>query len=183
MSKTKKTSFKTYAAWDYDQEEKDLDQLSKAGWQLVKGGCLHSTYKKDEAAAYRNRIDYNPSVLSNDEEKKRYLKFFEEQGWEFVNATFNGWCYFRKPIRVGTLESDYAIYTDSQSFDEMLKRWGKLAKGLNITVIVAAITYLIVAFAENEPVYMIGTLAFLGMFWGISAGVKKMNAKLMEGRS
>jgi len=176
MSKTKKTSFKTYAAWDYDREEKDLDQLSKAGWQLLKGGSFHSTYGKDESAAYRNRIDFNPGILSNDEEKKRYIEIFEEQGWEFVNATFNGWCYFRKPIRTGAPESDYAIYTDSQSLDEMLK-------GLSIVVIFAAISYLFVAFAKSEPFYMIGTLAFLGMFFGIRSGIKKINAKLIQRRS
>jgi len=183
MSKMKKTSFKTYAAWDYDREEKDMDQLSKEGWQLVKGGCFHSTYRKDESAAYRNRIDFNPRILSNDEEEKRYVGFFEEQGWEFVNVTYNGWCYFRKRIKAGALESEYAIYTDSQSYDEMLKRWGKLAKGLSIAVIVAAISYLFVSFMEHEPAFMIGALAFLVIFFRISSGIKKMNAKLMERRS
>ena len=124
----------------------------------MNGGSFHSTYGKDESAAYRNRIDFNPRILSDAEEKKRYIEFFEEQGWEFVNATFNGWCYFRKPIRAGALESDYAIYTDSQSLDEMLKRWGKLAKGLSIIVIFAAISYLFVAFMEHEPIFMIGAL-------------------------
>lgn len=171
---------KGYAAWDYDQEEKDLDQLSKEGWQLVKGGCFHSTYRKDESAAYRNRIDFNPRILSDDEEQKRYIGFFEEQGWEFVNAIPNGWCYFRKPILAGAPESEYAIYTDSQSYDEMLKHWVKLAKGLNIIVIAAAILYLFVSFMERDPVYIIGTIAFIGMFFWISSGVKKMNAKLIQ---
>ncbi|HHU70918.1 MAG TPA: hypothetical protein GXZ21_02660 [Clostridiales bacterium] len=36
-------------------------------------------------------MDYNTDANFNNEEYRRYLNFFEEQGWELINSTFNGW--------------------------------------------------------------------------------------------
>lgn len=33
--------------------------------------------------------------MNDPAEKRRYLELFEEQGWEFVGKTFNGWIYLK----------------------------------------------------------------------------------------
>ena len=39
MNKERKTSYAAYAAWNYEKEEDRINEESKKGWQLVKGGC------------------------------------------------------------------------------------------------------------------------------------------------
>lgn len=65
--------------------------------------------------------------MNDPAEKRRYLELFEEQGWEFVGKTFNGWIYLKKQYIPGTPEEEYEIYTDSESLAELVKRWKKLA--------------------------------------------------------
>ena len=122
-----KVSFRGYMAWNYDREEQDLDRMSEQGWQLIKGGCFFSIYTRQPGILYRHRIDYNPDVMNDPAEKRRYLELFEEQGWEFVGKTFNGWIYLKKQYIPGTPEEAYEIYTDSESLAELVKRWKKLA--------------------------------------------------------
>ncbi len=113
-------------AWDYDKEEEHLDEMSEKGWQLKKGGCFFSVYTRQPGVVYRNRIDYNPDAVNSPEEKRRYLELFEEQGWEYVGNTYNGWIYFKKKYVPGTPEEDYEIYTDAESLQSLLDRWKRL---------------------------------------------------------
>lgn len=122
MSLKYKTSFKAYAAWDYQKETEDLDRSSKQGWQLVRGGCFHSRFVKNPDVRYRYQLDYRKV-----EDMGRYIDTFREQGWEYVNSTFNGWHYFRKLYDPSLPEEEYEIFTDRESLQEMRRRWSRLA--------------------------------------------------------
>lgn len=122
MKKTK-TSYKMYPAWEFDREVKDLDEASRKGWQLTKGGCFHSKYHFDDGVRYRYALDFNQEIS----DPVRYRETFAEQGWEFVNSTFNGWHYFRKAYDPALPEEEYQIYTDTASRQEMAGRWRRLA--------------------------------------------------------
>lgn len=92
MARQYKTAHKVYTAWNYQKEIEDLNKASEQGWQLIKGGCFSSKFKWNPDVCYRYQIDYPGKV----EDMGRYIETFREQGWEFINATFNGWHYFRK---------------------------------------------------------------------------------------
>lgn len=111
-----------YAAWDYEKEIADLNRLSAEGMQLVKGGCFSSKYEEDKSVQYRYQLDYNRCI----DNRMRYIESFREQGWEYINSTFNGWHYFRKQYDPSLPESEYEIYTDMPSRSEMAGRWMKL---------------------------------------------------------
>ena len=121
MSKEYKRSMKFYTAWSYQKEIDDLNKLSREGWQLVKGGCFQSKFKKNTDICYRYQLDYNTKI----EEMGRYIEIFNEQGWEYVNSTGNGWHYFRKVYDPSLPEEHYEIFTDRESLQEMLNRWKK----------------------------------------------------------
>ena len=122
MKKTK-TSYKMYPAWAFDREVRELDEQSKKGWQLQKGGCFHSQFVYDDTVRYRYALDFNQDVVDPD----RYRETFAEQGWEFVNSTFNGWHYFRKKYDPALPQEEYLIYTDESSIQEMAGRFRRLA--------------------------------------------------------
>jgi len=112
-----------YAAWDFEKEIDELNMHSKNGLQLVKGGMFFSKYKKDNNIVYRYQIDFNLNI----DNKPEYINVFNDQGWEYINSTFNGWHYFRKKYDASLPEHEYEIYTDRPSKVEMTKRWCKFA--------------------------------------------------------
>lgn len=133
MKNTKKTkrTFKMFAAWDYEFEEKEFNRMSEQGWQLINGGSFSQKYEYDDSVIYRYQIDYNKDI----EDMARYEETFRDAGWERVNSTFNGWHVFRKAYDPSLPEEEYEIYTDEQSRNDMLARWRRIsfiALGLNL---------------------------------------------------
>ena len=112
--------FRVYPAWDYQQEITDLNRASEQGLQLVHAGLFLSKFERKSGVRYRYQADYR---RLNGTEMHRYLGLFEEQGWEHVNSTFNGWHVFRKRYDPALPESAYEIYTDTASMREMQRRW------------------------------------------------------------
>lgn len=127
MKKQYKRSYKMYSAWNYDLEIEDLNKASDEGWQLVSGGSFSSRFKYNPDVCYRYQLDYRPNI----EDMGRYIETFREQGWEYVNTTFNGWHYFRKMYDPSLPADQYEIFTDRSSIEEMNGRWTKLATGLS----------------------------------------------------
>ncbi len=127
-----KTEHHVYAAWDYEKELAHLDEMSRQGWQLIRGGCFHSRFVRNEHVLYRYQLDFRADI----DDQMRYRETFREQGWEYINSTFNGWHYFRKPYDAKLPENEYQIYTDRPSRQEMAGRQGRIILGLGILMIV-----------------------------------------------
>ena len=118
-----KTKIGVYSAWNYELEIEDLNRASKEGWQLVKGRSFSHKYRRDTGVQYRYQLDFQPGV----EDMGRYIETYREQGWEYINSTFNGWHYFRKLYDPSLPEEHYEIFTDMASFNEMNRRWSIIA--------------------------------------------------------
>ena len=122
MAANYKNSYKMYSAWNYQKEVEDLNKASEQGWQLVRGGCFHSRFVKNSNVRFRYQLDYGKI-----EDMGRYIETFREQGWEYINSTFNGWHYFRKIYDPAKPEEEYEIFSDRESLHEMNSRWARLA--------------------------------------------------------
>ena len=122
MEKDRKSSWRAYTAWDYQKELEDLDRASQEGWQLIRGGCFHNKFVKNPGVRYRYQLDYGRI-----QDMGRYIETFREQGWEYVNSTFNGWHYFRKAWDPSLPDSAYEIYTERSGLPEMERRWARIA--------------------------------------------------------
>ncbi len=146
-------------AWEYRLEEKWLNEMAASGWQLVKGGCFSQKFVKDDAARYCVRLDYKK--MPTGEEAERYKEMFEEQGWEYVNSTFNGWHYFRKKIKEGEPEGAYEIYTDRESVREMTGRWKHLALGAAAVFGIFAVFYGYLCAADGLAPHMFYAVFYL----------------------
>lgn len=162
-----KRSHKLYAAWEYEKEEEDLNEASKAGWQLIKGGCFSSTFRKDDAIRYMYQLDYMPNM----KDRSRYIEVFKEQGWEYINSTFNGWHYFRKRYEEGTNVEDYKIYTDKQSLYEMQNRWIRMITVLFFFNLILSIGYGAGSFYSKEPLWIIETVIFILLTLSLGFGL------------
>lgn len=142
MARQYKTSHRIYTAWNYQKEIEALNKASEQGWQLIKGGCFSSKYKRNPDVRYRYQVDYPGKV----EDMGRYIETFREQGWEYINATFNGWHYFRKAYDPALPEVQYEIFTDRHSLKERNDRWTKLVMGVSGPIVAFTAMQLILYF-------------------------------------
>lgn len=164
-NKTKRT-FKMFAAWDYEFEEKEYDRMSEKGWQLVNGGSFSQKYAYDDSVIYRYRLDYNNDI----QDIARYDETFRDAGWERVNSTFNGWHVFRKRYDPSLPPEEYAIYTDDQSRAEMLKRWRNLCF-IGIGMLLISFGNALRVLDTSDAAYIgIATLIACGMTLGMLIG-------------
>ena len=134
MSMQVKRSFKAYPAWDYQSEIDELNRMSEQGWQLIRGGCFAGKFVKNPDVRYRYQLDFRRV-----EDKGRYIETFREQGWEYVDSTFNGWHFFRKLYDPALPEEEYEIFTDRESLNEMRRRWARIGTGIGIALALAAL--------------------------------------------
>lgn len=168
---------KAYYAWEVEKEEQDLNELSRNGLQLIYGGCFHSKFRRDNGVVYRYRIDYRTRIP----DRMDYRAAFAEQGWEYVNSTFNGWHYFRKPYDPTLPEAEYEIYTDRQSVAEMQNRWVRLNAIMGLLCLALGIfnVWLGIGFssAMNIAVGSFDILIAIVILPGIRVAKKKRNGE------
>lgn len=142
-----------YAAWDYELELDHLNEMSDKGWQLIHGGCFHTKYERDDSVVYRYQLDHNMKI----ENRMRYIDTFREQGWEYINSTFNGWHYFRKPYDPAKPKEEYEIYSDRPSKQEMA---GRLSRLLAVLAVVVGLLFAgsVASFILEPSMAMIGIM-------------------------
>lgn len=118
MSTTQDKRFHWWWSWNFRQEEEWLDRLSMKGLHLqsTKLGLWHN-FTKDNNTHYVYRLDYQPS-LRKKAELQEYLNFYNDLGWQHVDAT-TGWHFFRK---LRTEEEPLELYTDRESLKQHYKR-------------------------------------------------------------
>lgn len=162
--KDRKVSYNVYAVWEYEKEEEDLNKRSEEGWQLEKGGCFHSVFKRDDTIRYIYQIDYEPDLP----DKERYKEIFAETGWEYINSTYNGWHYFKKKYKEGMDIAEEKIYSDKESLYEMQNNYVKMISVFAIMYGLLFLTRAVCSFGRGysyqDIFHMIGCLIFIFLF-------------------
>ncbi|MDD3221050.1 MAG: DUF2812 domain-containing protein [Clostridia bacterium] len=179
MMKDTMTRLTVYPVWEYKKEEEALNKASAEGRQLVKGGCFHSVFRKDDSVRYIYQLDYCPTPDS----KERYIECFNDAGWEFVNSTYNGWHYFRRPYTQDLAPEDLKIYSDKESLYAMENRW----LGMITTFSVIYFIFSIIEFVcfllsasnsmDYEQLFMCGFMFVMGITFFLGArSIKRSRA-------
>ena len=91
------------------------------------------------------------------ENRMRYIDIFREQGWEYINSTFNGWHYFRKVYDPAMPAEEYEIYSDRPSKQEMA---GRLSKLLAVLAVIVGLIFAasVASFIMEPGMAMIGIM-------------------------
>lgn len=119
----RKTVRKWFWVWDFDKEERWLNEMALQGWVLDGIGFCTYHFKKCEPGEYAVRLEMRPHDDS-------YVAFMEETGAEFVGR-FTMWIYFRKRVEDGAFD----LYSDIDSKIAHLDRIGRVLAvigGLNL---------------------------------------------------
>lgn len=89
----KKTILKLYYVWDWEKEEKWLNDMSQKGWQLVHATFGKFNFESGEPGEYTYRLELLENSLKS-KESTTYLNFLNETGIEMVGKC-KSWIYLR----------------------------------------------------------------------------------------
>ena len=121
----RKTIRKWFWVWDFEKEERWLNEMALQGWVLDGVGWCTYHFRRCEPGEYTVRLEMRPYDES-------YVAFMEETGAEFVGRMMM-WIYFRKKVTDGAFD----LYSDIDSRISHLDRIGKMLTvigGLNLVI-------------------------------------------------
>ena len=90
----RKTIYKWFWAWNFDKEEKWLNEMSAKGQQLCEVGYCRYVFEEGALDEYAYRLEFLEKAPRH-EESVRYLQFMEDTGVEYIGSIFR-WVYLRR---------------------------------------------------------------------------------------
>ena len=105
----RQTIHKFFFVWDFDKEEKWLNELAVKGLALVSVGFCKYEFEDCIPGEYKICIQLLDKLPKHPESRK-YIEFMEETGAEHVGS-FTRWVYFRKKAA----EGDFQLFSDNTS--------------------------------------------------------------------
>lgn len=100
---------KWFWVWDFEKEEKWLNDMAAKGLCLVSVGFCKYEFEECEPGEYRICLQLLDNTPTHPESIK-YLEFMESTGAEHVGS-FMRWVYFRKK----TSEGEFVLFSDNES--------------------------------------------------------------------
>ena len=125
----RKVVHKWFWMWDFDKEEKWLNEMAAKGLALISVGYFRYEFEDCVPGEYKICSEFLGNRFSEVESAK-YIEFLEETGAEHV-GTFSNWVYFRKK----TPEESFQLFSDYSSRIQYLTRiirFIALLGGLNL---------------------------------------------------
>ena len=104
--------------WDFEKEERWLNEMAQVGWVLDKIGYCRFEFKRCEPGEYVVRLEMHP-------ENDGYVEFMQETGAEYIGNMLQ-WKYFRKKAGEGSFD----IFSDIDSRIGHLNKIGKMLSGV-----------------------------------------------------
>ena len=125
----KKTIHKVFWTWQFDKEEKWLNEMSIKGLQLCDIGFCRYTFQEGNPGKYLYRLELLDNWPSHNKSME-YIRFLEDTGVEYIGSMMR-WIYSRKKTETGEFDLFSDINSRIKHLDRMLYLVGILG-GLNI---------------------------------------------------
>lgn len=173
---------KCFFIWNFDKEEKWLNEMAAKGLCLVSVGFCKYEFEDCLPGEYRICLQLLDKMPKHPESQK-YIDFMEETGAEHV-GTFTRWVYFRKKAS----EGDFELFSDHTSRFKYLTSivsFIALIVGLNLYI---GLYNLFLVFFLDSPFNYVGLLNLAIALFGIPGTIKlwkkrkhmKQEAQLFE---
>lgn len=147
----RKTIHKCIWVWDFDKEEKWLNEMAAKGLALVSVGFCKYEFEDCEPGEYKICMQMLEKNVSNPESQK-YMEFIEGTGAEHI-GTFKNWVYFRKK----TSDGHFELFSDNESRVRYLKRI------TNFVIVVTVLNILVGAYNVFLACTFVSPVNFLGL--------------------
>lgn len=110
------TVHKWFWAWQFDEEERWLNEKAAQGWVLEKVGYCTYTFGKCEPGEYTIRLELLENLPAH-KSSQEYIEFLEETGARYLGNMMR-WAYFKKK----TEDGEFRLFSDNQSRIKHLNR-------------------------------------------------------------
>jgi len=178
----RRTIRKLFFVWDFDKEEKWLNEMAAKGLCLVSVGFCKYEFEDCVPGEYRICLQLLDKLPKHPEMQK-YIEFMEQTGAEHIGS-FTRWVYFRRKASAG----DFELFSDNTSRIKYLTSilsFIALIVGLNLYI---GLYNLFVVFFLNSPFNYIGLLNLAIGLFGLPGTIKlwkkrsrmKQEAQLFE---
>ena len=112
----RRTVYKVFMMWNFDKEEKWLNEMAAKGLALVSVGACRYDFEDCAPGSYQVRLELLDNLPSHPE-SHCYIRFLEETGVEHV-GTLLRWVYFRKQ----STDAPFDLFSDIDSRIRHLNR-------------------------------------------------------------
>ena len=166
----RKTIHKVIFVWDFDKEEKWLNEMAAKGLCLVSVGFCRYEFEDCEPGEYHicmQLLDHAPGHP----ESQKYMEFLESTGVEQVGAWLR-WVYLRK----SAAEGPFTLFSDHASRIKHLTQIINLIAVVTIANLVIGVNNIWIAAVLASPVNYLGLLNLGLGIWG-AVGVSKLMKK------
>lgn len=157
---------KLFFVWDFDKEEKWLNEMAAKGLALVSVGFCKYEFEDCIPGEYKICLQLLDKMPSHPESRK-YIEFMEETGAEHAGS-FTRWVYFRKKAS----EGDFSLFSDHASKMKYLSSifsFVALIVGLNLYI---GLYNIFVVFFLHSAFNYIGLLNFAIALIGLPGVIK-----------
>ena len=113
----KKTIRKWFWVWDFEKEERWLNEMALQGWALEKVGFAKYHFAACEPGEYTVRLELR-------EHDEAYLSFMRDMGAEYIGR-YAQWIYFRRKSELG----EFDLFSD---LDSRIAHLSRIGKGLGV---------------------------------------------------
>ena len=155
----RQTIRKWFWAWDFEKEEKWLNELSAKGLALVAVGFCKYTFEEGVPGEYNVRLELLEHAPTH-AQSRQYIQFVEETGAEYLGAVLR-WVYFRKK----TAQGEFSLYSDNASRIRHLNRLLALIGIVSLPNLCFGISHLFSRIGVGFGAYF--TTGFLNLAFGL----------------
>ena len=165
---------KWFWAWEFDKEEKWLDEMSAQGKALVSARYLTYEFEDCAPGEYAVRLE----MLEHDPasaEGQQYISFVEETGAEHIGRVMK-WVYFRKK----TADGPFELHSDNRTRMKHLKRIIALLRPLAVFNAGMAVYNFCVGIGLASPLNVACSLLSVAVAVLLGVGMVKLNDKKLQ---
>lgn len=149
------TKYRWFWVWDFEKEERWLNEMAANGWTLVEVGYCRYTFEKTDDNEYTVRLEMHPF----DED---YISFMEQTGAEYIGRVLQ-WIYFRKKSELGRFD----IFSDLDSRISHLSKIHKMILMLGLANLIIGIANLLSFRSINSAVAVFNLLVATLLMYGV----------------
>ena len=167
----RRTIHKWFWAWDFDKEEKWLNEMAAKGLALVAIGLCRYTFEECLPGEYNIRLELLENVPSH-AESERYIKFLEETGAEYLGS-ITRWVYFRKKTDCG----EFNLFSDNSSRIKHLNRLLRLLGVLALSELCIGFSNISLSIGSDRVYNISGGVVCVCLGLLIGYGFLRLNRK------
>lgn len=167
----RKTIHKVFWAWEFDKEEKWLNEMAAKGLCLVSVDFCKYGFEDREPGEYKVCLQLLDEMPRHYESQK-YIEFLEATGAEHIGSVTR-WVYFRKKAADGAFE----LFSDNASRIKYLSKVISLIAVITVSNLIVGIYNVFLAIAVPSPMNYLGIVNLAIGIWGTFGTIRLLRKR------